>query len=145
MEVSLFLASITSRAASLRRMKLPMRSLRRWNQTTLGQHFPSRTMKRRGKLFSPFFLLLSDQSDCGRIHLRPQRCNYWSLLFHLILQVLLHPQPPLWQVNLRQRLQFPLNSPKKKKKLSVRTRWPITRRGFNHRWQQLSWLRWSEW
>lgn len=48
-------ASITSRAETLIRMELPMRSLRRWNQAGRGQHFPSRTMRRKEKILSPFF------------------------------------------------------------------------------------------
>lgn len=48
-------ASIRSRAETLIRMRVPMPSLRRWNQTGRGQCFPSFTMRRKGKLFSPFF------------------------------------------------------------------------------------------
>lgn len=69
-------ASIRSRAETLIRMRVPMASLRRWNQTGQGQRFPSLTMRRKRKLFTPFFPLLSDESDCRQIELTPQRCNY---------------------------------------------------------------------
>lgn len=113
-------ASITSRAETLTRMRVPMHSLRRWNQTGRGQRFPSFTIRRKGKLFTPFFP------------------PYWSVWLQTVLahtqemQLLIFsvsPHPPalphlqslLWQVNLQRGLKFPLKS--SKKKLSESTRW----------------------
>lgn len=65
-------ASITSRAKTLIRMRVPMPSLRRWNQTGRGQRFPSFTMRRKGKLFTPFFpsFLISLIADRSSSHPR---------------------------------------------------------------------------